>query len=85
MRMNDPSFPKKFGAALRTGAYLRIIEEGDIAAGDPILVTERPGHGLSIALAARIYLFDHSASARFLDAPQLSAKWRSWAHERATQ
>jgi MOSC domain-containing protein YiiM len=83
MRMNDVSFPKKFSAALRTGTYLRIIEEGDLAAGDPIVVTGRPAHGLSIALAARIYLFEHGASARFLEAPQLSEKWRSWASERS--
>lgn len=82
MRMDDPSFPKKFSAALRMGAYLRIIEEGDIAAGDAITVTGRPQHGLNIALAARIYLFEHAASSRFLDAPQLSEKWRSWARER---
>ena len=83
MRMDDASFPKKFGKALRMGAYLRIIEEGDLAAGDAIAVTGRPEHGLSIALAARIYLFEHAASARFLEAPQLSAKWRSWARERS--
>jgi MOSC domain-containing protein YiiM len=79
MRMGDAAFPKKFGAALRTGAYLRIIEEGDIAAGDAIAVSRRPDHGLSIAAAARIYLFEHSASARFLEIPQLSEKWRAWA------
>ena len=83
MRMNDASFPKKFSAALRTGAYLRIIEEGDVAAGDAIAVTGRPQHGLSIALAARIYLFEHAASDRFLEAPQLSEKWRSWARKRS--
>ncbi len=82
MRMEDASFPKKFSAALRMGAYLRIIEEGDIAAGDAISVTRRPEHGLSIALAARIYLFEHGASGRFLEVPQLSEKWRSWARER---
>ncbi len=83
MRMNDGSFPKKFSAALRMGTYLRIIEEGYIGAGDTIAVTGRPEHGLSIALAARIYLFEHDASARFLETPQLSEKWRSWARKRA--
>lgn len=83
MRMNDATFPKKFSAALRMGTYLRIIEEGDLEAGDTIAVTGRPEHGLSIALAARIYLFEHHSSARFLEAPQLSAKWRSWARARS--
>ena len=83
MRMNDALFPKRFSAALRMGAYLRIIEEGDIGAADAIAVTGRPEHGLTIALAARIYLFEHNASARFLETPQLSEKWRSWARERS--
>ena len=83
MRMDDASFPKKFSAALRMGAYLRIIEEGEVAAGDAIVVSGRPEHGLDVASAARIYLFDRGASARFLDAPQLSEKWRSWALERS--
>ena len=85
MRMDDASFPKKFSAALRMGAYLRIVEEGDVARGDAIVVTSRPEHDLSVASAARIYLFDHGASARFLEAPQLSEKWRSWARERAAR
>jgi MOSC domain-containing protein YiiM len=84
MRMNDASFPKKFSAALRTGTYFRIIEEGAIAAGDAIVVSARPEHGLSVAAAARIYLFDHGSSSRFLEAPQLSEKWRSWARKVAT-
>lgn len=83
MRMNDPSFPKKFSAALRMGAYLRILEEGHLAAGDAIAVTDRPSRGLSIAHAARIYLFEHDKSARFLEAPQLSKKWRAWARGRS--
>ena len=36
LRMGDPRFVKRFAAARRTGAYLRIIEEGDVGAGDPI-------------------------------------------------
>jgi MOSC domain-containing protein YiiM len=39
MRMNDESFPGKFKRAGRPGAYLRIITEGTVAAGDAILVT----------------------------------------------
>jgi MOSC domain-containing protein YiiM len=48
MRMNDPYFPRRFQAAMRMGAYLRIIGEGDIGANDPIEVTDRPSHGVTL-------------------------------------
>ena len=36
IRMGDPRFPKRFQAEGRMGAYLRIIREGDVGAGDAI-------------------------------------------------
>ena len=46
--MGDPQFPKKFLAALRMGAYLRIVKEGDIGTGDEISVKNRPDHGVTL-------------------------------------
>ena len=37
-RMGDQRFVARFGDAARFGAYLRIVEEGDIAAGDEVTV-----------------------------------------------
>ena len=34
VRMGDPRFPARFAAAGRPGAYLAILEEGEIGAGD---------------------------------------------------
>jgi MOSC domain-containing protein YiiM len=56
VRMGDPLFPKRFLAAARPGAYLRIVEEGDIGAGDSIDVLTRAGHDVTLramALLAR--------------------------------
>jgi hypothetical protein len=36
LRMDDPSFVKRFAQASRPGAYLRIVEEGDLGAGDAV-------------------------------------------------
>ena len=36
VRMNDKLFPRRFTEALRPGAYLRIVVEGDVGAGDGI-------------------------------------------------
>lgn len=48
MRMHDPHFPRRFQAAMRMGAYLRIVHEGDIGANDLIEVLERPSHGVTL-------------------------------------
>ena len=40
-RMNDASFPVHFAAAGRPGAYLRIVQEGEIGAGDEIRVGDQ--------------------------------------------
>src|SRR5713101_5771244 len=48
VRMDDQMFPRRFTEALRPGAYLRIIVEGDVGAGDEIRVTFKPAHDLTI-------------------------------------
>jgi MOSC domain-containing protein YiiM len=74
---------KRFTHAGRPGAYLRIRREGELQAGDPIEVLERPDHGVTIALVSRAVLTDrtllHSAAA----APELPANLADWMRERA--
>ncbi len=48
IRMGDARFLKRFLAAQRVGAYLRIVQEGDIGAGDLVQVTSRPAHGITL-------------------------------------
>lgn len=79
VRMEDPKFPRRFTAALRPGAYLRIIVEGELGAGDEIDVIERPDHRLTIRDVLRIYAFDHGEVGRLVTVPQLSEAWRGWA------
>jgi len=82
-RMNDPSFPVHFAAAGRPGAYLRIVEEGEIGAGDKVRVGERPEHGLTVGEVARIYHQERGRCAILLRAPELAEGWREWASRRA--
>src|SRR4051794_34957687 len=65
-RMGDPRFVKRFAAARRPGAYLRIIQEGELGAGDAVSVVERPGHDVTIALVNETFLFDRTLAARLL-------------------
>src|SRR5262249_43535839 len=93
VRMNDPMFPRRFVEAMRPGAYLRIVVEGSVGAGDAIQVIDRPGHNLSILDVFRIYTRDRGEVERLLAVPQVSESWRRWAkalvqrpkvHSRAT-
>ncbi len=83
IRMGDVHFPRQFAHAGRPGAYLRIVEHGDVGAGDPVTVLDRPDHGVTIDLVARAYHDDHSLAGRLLDAPQLGGGWPDWARREA--
>ena len=71
LKMEDPTFVRRFAQASRPGAYLKIIEEGDIGAGDEIEVFGRPDHGVDVRLVADAFLLDHSLIPRAEEAPQL--------------
>jgi MOSC domain-containing protein YiiM len=81
VRMNDKLFPRRFTEALRPGALLRIIVEGDVGAGDEIQIIERPDHDLTIRDVLRIYAFDRQEVGRLLTIPRMSESWRSWAEQ----
>lgn len=54
VRMNAAAFPRRFARALRNGAYLRIVEEGELGEGDEVEVVSRPRHGWTIREVARV-------------------------------
>jgi MOSC domain-containing protein YiiM len=82
-RMGDPLFLKRFARALRTGTYLRVVEEGELGAGDAVEIASRPDHEVTIRTMARAYLHDRSLAPSLLAAPQIPADWRQWAEGRA--
>jgi len=77
--MDDTLFPRRFTEALRPGAYLRIIVEGDVGAGDEIRVVERPDHDLTVRDVLRIYARDREGAEQLLAVPRMSESWREWA------
>jgi MOSC domain-containing protein YiiM len=48
-RMGERQWVRRFTEAGMPGAYLRVVHSGTIAAGDPIEVVSRPGHGVTVA------------------------------------
>jgi MOSC domain-containing protein YiiM len=83
LRFGDPLMLKRFASANRPGAYLRIVTEGDLAAGDEVDITHRPSHGVTIAQVARAILLDDSELAHAALAPELPASLSRWMLERA--
>ena len=81
-KMQDPGFVKRFAKALRLGAYLRVIEPGEVGAGDAVEIVERPAHGVTIELLGRVAFGDRRLAAKALEAPALSGPWREWLSSR---
>jgi MOSC domain-containing protein YiiM len=81
MRMEDgKGFVKRFQQSGRVGFYLRVLQDGQIAAGDSIELTPSPEPSVSIAEFLQAHLAklkDPAAIARVLAAPGLSQGWRA--------
>lgn len=84
IRFGDPTFLRRFALAGRPGAYLRVIREGDIGAGDDVAVVSQPAHGITSAFVARALLGEHDLLERASQAPELSVDLRDWMTERAS-
>ncbi|MGY1836222.1 MOSC domain-containing protein [Blastococcus sp. SYSU DS0510] len=52
---DEPQLVRRFTARGTPGAYLRVIETGELGAGDPVEVVARPDHGVTIGLTFRAW------------------------------
>jgi MOSC domain-containing protein YiiM len=69
--LEEPHWVKRFSDDGRPGAYLRVLEEGELGEGDHIVIEDRPDHDVTIGLVFRARTTDRSLIPRMLDAPQL--------------
>ena len=65
---------KRFTLAARPGPYLRVIEPGEIRAGDRIEVVHRPDHDVTVALSLRALTIEPDLLPRLLAADALPGK-----------
>jgi ferredoxin-NADP reductase/MOSC domain-containing protein YiiM len=80
VRMNEPQMPALVVAHHRPGFYFRVIEEGEVEAGDEIVKVLAGPEQMTVAeIDALLYLpgRDRSGLERALRIPALSAGWRS--------
>jgi MOSC domain-containing protein YiiM len=73
--MGEPHWVRKFADAGRPGAYLRVLDEGTVRAGDPVEVLSRPGERVTIADAMAAYYGDAEIMRRLLRVAGRGAKW----------
>ncbi len=86
MRVGDVHFPKKLAESGRTGFYMRVIEEGEIGAGDAIEIVDRDPRELSVRRCFRLKYFDKDDLEGMKIAAEIEAiepSWRAWYAERA--
>ncbi len=76
---------KRFLLSGRTGFYLAVLEEGDVAAGDPIILVRRDEHAIPVAEITRLSVSDRrnlEAMRRVVTLETLPESWRDFFRER---
>lgn len=78
IRMGEESFVPRFVAENRTGFYLRVLEEGRVAAGDAIERVEQTKGSISVRDAFRLRHGSGGTRAEYERATQVNAFTPSW-------
>jgi MOSC domain-containing protein YiiM len=74
----------RFTQAALPGAYLRVIEPGDVRAGDPVQIVQRPGHDVTVALTFRALTRQPELLPRLLIADALPEESKARIRKRIT-
>lgn len=75
--MDEPQWVQRFTRHGRPGAYLRVIEVGEVSAGDAIEVVERREHHLTIGFTFRALTTERHLAAQLLAEPRISERVRA--------
>jgi len=78
--MGERRWVKRFTQGGAPGAYLRVIEAGEIRAGDAVEIVHRPDHEVTVALVFRAITTERHLQPRLLAAGEaLHPEVREWA------
>jgi MOSC domain-containing protein YiiM len=66
--LGERGWVRRFTQKGATGAYLRVIEPGEIRAGDPVEIVHRPDHGVTAAMQFRAVTTERQLLPRLLAA-----------------
>ncbi|MER6977027.1 MOSC domain-containing protein, partial [Streptomyces carpinensis] len=86
--LGEKGWVKRFTRKGAPGAYLRVIQPGEIRSGDPVEIVYRPDHDVTVAMAFRAGTTDRTLLPRLLAAaqalhPEALAAARKYAEEYA--
>ena len=73
--LDEPHWVKRFAQAGRTGAYLRVLAEGTVAAGDQVRVLSRPAERVTVGESVAAHYGDAGVMQRLLRVTGRGIKW----------
>jgi MOSC domain-containing protein YiiM len=73
--LDEPHWVRRFADAGRPGAYLRVLSEGNVRAGDDLTVLSRPDQPVTVAESMRAYYGDQEIMNRLLQVAGRGTKW----------
>ena len=85
IRFNRPDIVKRFLQSKRTGFYLAVLREGEVAEGDAIDFTEKQESGVTIPDIVSLYATDaHNQELlrRAIEVPALPQSWKDYFRKR---
>ncbi|MFD2685728.1 MOSC domain-containing protein [Streptomyces phyllanthi] len=68
VHLGERGWVKRFTRKGAPGAYLRVVEPGEIRAGDPVEIVHRPDHEVTVALQFRAVMTERALLPRLLAA-----------------
>lgn len=77
-KMGLPEFPKQFLESRRVGFYFRVLEEGEITAGDTIACVETVSESMTVTEIVNLRYFDRDNHEKIAQARKLRALSPSW-------
>jgi len=80
--LNQAGWIKRFTLAARPGAYFRVIESGQVQAGDPIEIVSRPDHDVTVSVSFRALTIEPDLLPRLLAADALPRELKDLAQRR---
>ena len=78
IRFGQPNIVKQFLASRRTGFYFRVLQEGEVGAGDTLELISRDSNNITVANITQLYVRDQNNPELLRRAAQLEALPQSW-------
>ena len=73
--LGEPRWVKRFAQARRTGAYLRVLAEGTVAAGDQVTAVSRPAEQVTVGESVAAHFGDAEVMQRLLRVTGRGVLW----------